>query len=249
MQNRFLFYPDRYDGNILEGELKKEALCAWPSREDYRGILASGGSHPINGTVLVFHGNAGSALDRTFYIEPLQKLGYRVILLEYPGYGPRSGKPSEKTLIADGVQSVELAGEQFPEPLYILGESLGCGVAAGVIRHQTVPYKIRGAILVTPWDSLISVARSLYWFLPVKYLVKDRYDSVDYLQKIEMPYALVVAENDELIPAKSSQRLYDSLNGPKKLWLIPNAGHNTWFDQTNSAWWRDVMNHLVTPPR
>lgn len=243
MQNRFLFYPDRYDGNILEGELKKEAFCAWPSREDYRGIIPPDFDSTVKGTVLVFHGNAGSALDRTFYIEPLRSLGYRVILLEYPGYGPRGGTLSEKTLIADGVHSVELAAEQFSGPLYILGESLGCGVAAGVI-HQAAS-KIQGAILITPWDNLTSVAQSLYWFLPVKYLVKDKYDSVGYLQNFHGPYALVVAEHDELIPAKSSQRLYESLRGTKKLWLIPNAGHNTWIDRTHSAWWREMMDFLV----
>jgi hypothetical protein len=69
------------------------------------------------GTELGFHGNTGSALHRTYYIDALQSLGYRVIIAEYPGYGVHSGTPSEAALIKDGIVTAKMAWHEFKEPL------------------------------------------------------------------------------------------------------------------------------------
>ena len=50
------------------------------------------------GTAIVFHGNAGHAGHRAYYARALTPLGLRVILAEYPGYGPRAGQPGEQAL-------------------------------------------------------------------------------------------------------------------------------------------------------
>jgi hypothetical protein len=83
------------------------------------------------GTDLGFHGNTGSALHRTYYIDALQSLGYRVIIAEYPCYGVHSGTPSEAALIKDGIVTAKMAWHEFKEPLFLCGESLGSGVVAG----------------------------------------------------------------------------------------------------------------------
>ena len=95
--------------------------------ESYRDFVSPLEPQKARGTIIVFHGNAGSALDRSYYVHALGRLGYRVILAEYPGYGSRSGKPGENQFTADAVETVGRAAKQFGHPLFLLGESLGCG--------------------------------------------------------------------------------------------------------------------------
>ena len=93
-----------------------------------------------------------------------------MILAEYPGYGGRRGQISENSMITDAVSVVQRVHEQYKGPIYLLGESLGCGVAAGAAAAAPVP--LNGLILITPWDTLPDLAQSLYWYLPARYLVQ-----------------------------------------------------------------------------
>ena len=143
--------------------------------EDYQGVISAMDAPAPNGTIVLFHGNGGTAVDRGFYLKPFMALGFRVILAEYPKYGGRPGKVGEKPFVAAGLETVRLAYEQYKEPLYLVGESLGCGIVAAVAKQTLVP--IAGIILITPWDTLASVAKSLFPFLPVKLVLTDKYDT------------------------------------------------------------------------
>ena len=208
MQNKFLYFPNSEVPS--ERMLASENMKLWQATGgDYRGLTAATDASVPNGTIVLFHGNGGTAFDRGFYLEPLMKLGFRVILAEYPKYGGRPGKVGEKPFVADGLETVKLAYEQYGEPLYLLGESLGCGVAAAIANQTSVP--IAGIILITPWDSLASVAKSLFPFLPVKMLLTDKYDSVENLKSFEKNISVVGAERDEILPIKHAHNLYASL--------------------------------------
>ncbi len=87
----------------------------------------------------MFHGNGGAAADRGFYVDALGARRYRVILAEYPRYGGRKGELGERAFVVDGIETIRLAFEEYGSPLYILGESLGCGVAAG--RDEIIPIR------------------------------------------------------------------------------------------------------------
>jgi hypothetical protein len=241
-QNHLIYQPQRYCSDELKTESKPLGLTLWPSSESYRGLLAEPLGE-ITGTAVVAHGNAGSALDRVYYVEPLLAFGYRVILLEYPGYGCREGKPAEADIVSDVRESIRLVREHYQTPILLIGESLGSGVAAeSVVGLED---QIQGVILFTPWDDLPSVAQSVYWFLPARYLAREHYNSVQNLKDYANPIALIVAELDELIPRKCSQRLFDSLQGEKRLWVIGGASHNTWPEAVDSAWWREVVNYVT----
>ena len=148
MQNKFLYFPS--SARPSAKMLAAANLTLWkPAAADYRGLVAASDLTALSGTIVIFHGNGGTALDRGFYLKPLMDLGYRVILAEYPRYGGRPGKVGEKPFVADALETVRLAYEQYGEPLYILGESLGCGVAAAVAKQSAVP--VAGIILITPW--------------------------------------------------------------------------------------------------
>jgi alpha-beta hydrolase superfamily lysophospholipase len=236
MQRQLLYYP----GPPLppEQSLQAAGLALWPDA-DYRGIGPAAGADYPNGTVVVFHGNAGTAADRAFYTRALGSLGYRVLLAEYPGYGGRPGRPGEDRFVADAKQTVALAAEQYGSPIFLLGESLGAGVASAVAADSTIA--IDGLILITPWDNLPSLAQSIYWFFPTRWLVLDQYDNVQNLRTYAGPVAVVLAERDEVVPIRHGQRLFESVQSPKRLWVLQGAGHNSWPTQTSASWWRDVM--------
>jgi pimeloyl-ACP methyl ester carboxylesterase len=226
MQNKFLYFPEPQWPATQA--LEYENMKLWQATDkDYQGLIAAHEAPAPNGTIVLFHGNGGTALDRGFYFEPLMKLGFRVVLAEYPKYGGRPGKVGEKPFVATGMETVRLAYEQYGDPLYLVGESLGCGVAAAIAKQTSVP--IAGIILITPWDTLASVAKSLFPFLPVQLVLTDKYDSIKNLQAFKNKISVIGAERDEVLPIKHAVNLYNALpEGLKRMWIIKGAGHNDW---------------------
>ena len=97
LQDFFIYHPERTDPDIIEQAARNRDLRIWPDTVDtYRGFVSLGKTQKARGTILVFHGNAGNALDRSYYATALNRLDYRVVLAEYPGYGSRPGKTSEQ---------------------------------------------------------------------------------------------------------------------------------------------------------
>lgn len=238
LQRTMLYFP----GKKLPSEewAQMSGLSFWPvPDENYRGFVGVDLSSEPKGTIIVFHGNAGMAADRSYYVRALTPLGYRVLLSEYPGYGGRSGSPSEEKFVADARETVELAYQEFGSPIFLWGESLGCGVASALAAESPIP--IAGVILVTPWDSLPRLAQSIYWFFPSRWFVLDKYDNVSNLQSYDGRVAVALAEKDEVIPFRHGRRLYESLDSPKKLWIFEDAGHNSWPVHPEASWWKEVM--------
>lgn len=241
LQRRMLYFPDTNPPS--SGQLAAAGLTLWPAAGDYRGVIGTQPQPHDRGTVLVFHGNAGAAWQRSYYVDALHPLGYRVILAEYPGYGGRPGAPSEAVLVADAQETLRRAYAEYGAPIYLWGESLGSGVTSAVAAAPAAP--VAGLVLLTPWDSLPDLAQGLYPFLPVRWLLLDRYDSVHNLTGVSMPVAVVIAGRDEIIPPARAERLYDGLSAPKERWVLPDAGHNSWPIAPDLAWWREVMAFLA----
>jgi len=143
--------------------------------------------------MLVFHGNAGYALHRNYFVTGLQGLGdqWEVFLFEYPGYGAREGQPSEARLKAAAVQALELLLATNSRPLFITGESLGSGIATHLAA--AFPDQVAGLLLVTPFSSLTDVAAHHFPYLPVRSLLSERYDSVEALSHYGGPVAFLLA--------------------------------------------------------
>jgi fermentation-respiration switch protein FrsA (DUF1100 family) len=237
-QNHLLYFPQRASVT----EMTSAGLSPWPTAPEFRGLLAEP-AVPARATAIIFHGNAGHAGHRQFYADVLTRLGVRVILAEYPAYGARAGELGEPSLVADAEQTIALAHARYPGPLLIIGESLGAGVAAAAsVRHRQA---ISGLLLFTPWDRLEQVASFHYPLLPVKWLLRDRYDSVSHLASFGRPVLIAVAGDDRIVPARFGQALYESLAPPKRLSVIAGADHNDWFDQLDDAWWRQALDFLT----
>ena len=141
---------------------------------------------------------------------------------------------------------MRLASEEFGGPLFLLGESLGCGVAAAATKGTMV--RIDGIVLITPWETLASIAREKFPFLPVRLLMTDKYDNIANLGSFNGRIAVVGAERDEVIPLAHARNLYESLPGStRRMWIMQGAGHNDWPNHVNSMWWKVIMDFLWNP--
>ncbi|MCP4453947.1 MAG: alpha/beta fold hydrolase, partial [Planctomycetes bacterium] len=226
----------------------ENSLTLWPAQDgQYLGALSETPLDPPLGTVLFFHGNAGSALTRTYFANTLNAVGYRVVLVEYPGYGARAGSLGEASMVTSGCQAVQQAQTQFGDPLFVVAESLGCGVACAVARDTRDA--IRGLLLITPWDTLPNLAQQRYPLFPIRKLCKDRYHSIDNLRQVECPVGLLIAGEDDVIPPERAENLAKQLTRPAHVWTFPQAGHNDWFSFVDTHWWQQAMNILNPEPQ
>jgi len=223
-QDRMIFFPSRHD----EGEF--DALARLAGFEPW---MDQNGEHlgwkktrpDAQRIILACHGNGGSAVDR-FELGPLLSTGpkFDLYLLEYPGYGARRGKPSEQSLVDAAVSAVDTITATQSQPLWLLGESLGTGVASATAAKR--PDAIDGLILLTPFDSLVGAAQNLYPWLPVGAMLRHRFDSIRNLSGFRGPVAIAIAGQDTTTPPDLGRRLAERIAAPSRIWLAPNAGHN-----------------------
>jgi hypothetical protein len=173
-------------------------------------------------TLVIFHGNAGHRGHRLDWIEALHSLGYGVFALDYRGYGGSEGSPTEEGLYRDAEAALRWLGEQGIRDLVYFGESLGCGVAVEMAKRQP-PVAL---ILQSGFSSALDVARKAYPYLPVRLLMKDRFDSKQKMATILCPVLFIHGERDSVIPLKLGRVLYEAANEPKTWFPIAGADHN-----------------------
>lgn len=181
---------------------------------------------PVRGTVIVFHGNADRALNRAAYATVLGRLGYRVVLAEYPGYASFPGVPSEASLADADDALLDTVHARFGGPIVLVGESLGAGAAARVVQDRGA--LVQGVVLITPWDNLLSVAQQHYPWAPVAAFLHERYDNVRALRRFKGFVTVVGAHDDVVIPATHAQTLFATAPTAAKRFLEVPGGHTTW---------------------
>jgi hypothetical protein len=232
-----IYHPTRYPLGTFDAVAARDSLNPWLNEAGQRVGWHSPAS-PTAPQILVVHGNAGSALHRIDFARQLQRVQpLNVYILEYPGYGERPGTPSQQNLLRAGTEAVQLLTNSGP--VYIIGESLGTGVAAYLA--SSFPESVAGLLLFCPYNNLTDVAKyHTSSLVPVNLLLRDRFPSDQWLQNYRGPVAVLVAKEDRIVPARFGRRLYDGYNGPKKLWEIPGAGHDDVFIRPQN-WWGEVF--------
>ena len=154
---------------------------------------------------------------------------YAIYLLHYPGYGGSSGSPSEQAIIADALALFDHVYADHKN-IVVVGRSLGSGVAVRLASLRPV----ERLVLVTPYDSLGDVAARNYPFLPARWLLRDKFESWRYAPQVTAPTRIIVAEQDEVIPRTSTDRLRTRFqNGIVSYVVVPGVGHNTISDSAD----------------
>ncbi|HEU4382959.1 MAG TPA: alpha/beta hydrolase [Anaeromyxobacteraceae bacterium] len=243
-QRRLLYFPTRQEPARAEREARRLGLEPWTEAGRFLGWRAPAPGAAPRARVLVLHGNAGSALDRVYVRDVLQAPGQpplEVILLEYPGYGPRPGAPGEGALVEAALEAVRLA-RRDGTPLLLWGESLGSAAAA--LAAAAAPGSVDGLALVTPLRSVPAVAARHYPFLP-SWLVRDAFRADLFLPRHPGPAAFLVAGKDEVVFPDLSRSLFDAFPGRKQLWLEEGAGHNTLDYRPGLPRWREMVAFLL----
>ncbi|MDD5033522.1 MAG: alpha/beta fold hydrolase [Methylococcaceae bacterium] len=245
-QRQFIYFPAQQDLAQAEREAQRSGLEPWLIDGRFVGWRAPPGTSQASASLLVFHGNAGAASQRHHFRDLFQKIAldpeFDVYLLEYPGYGPRPGSPSEQTLLQAADEAIERLHRQGP--LFLVGESLGSAVAALAGARRTD--EVQGMLLITPFTNLFAVARHYYPLLPNGFL-RDGYRADQALEHFPGPVAFLIAGHDTVIPPALGQKLFDGFSGRKSLWIDQDADHNSLDYDPSHPRWREIVRFLLKP--
>jgi len=222
-QRSFLYFPqprfNSADSTVLRLPVGAETT------------VVSAHLQPGPDALLYFGGNAEDVSQSTPDIAAASP-GKAIYLLHYPGYGGSSGKPSQQAIFAVALAVFDRLHAEHPN-IVVVGRSLGSGVAVWIASQRPVAR----LVLVTPYDSLTDAAAELYPYLPVRWLMRDKYDSWRYAGQVTAPTRILVAGDDEVIPRSSSERLRTRFRENLVSYaVLPGAGHNT--IQDSPDYWR-----------
>ena len=186
--------------------------------------------------IVYFHGNAGHIGYRGLKIRPYLDAGYGVLLPSWRGYSGNAGVPSEEGLYADGRAALAFLVEQgiASEHWVLYGESIGSGVAVELARAQAQKESPVGAVVLeSPFTSLEDMAAFHYPWVPMRWLMRDHYDSLSKIAAIGAPLLILHGERDRIVPPSFVSRLAEAADKslePSKIHVIAGAGHNDLYD-------------------
>ena len=241
-QDRLLFFPQPLSEEQRAGLLRRHAHVREMRLEaDGQPIQAWYVPGTADAPLVLYFG--GNAEDVSWMIgqAAAHAPGIAWLLVSYRGYGGSGGSPSAQNISADALRWYDHAAAVLkPSRISVFGRSLGSGAAVHVAAQRPVA----SVVLVTPFDSLAEVARHHYPFLPVGWMLRHRFDSVDLAPRISAPLLCIAAARDVVIPPAHARRLYEAWGGPKRLLELEGAGHN----DTDGApdFWRSIRAALTS---
>ncbi len=224
-----------YSGLCLLLYLKQRTLLYYPTPETRtdaaeRVRIESGGetlnvwrTSPGKPRAILYFGGNGENVALRVPVLGEMFPDHTAYFIHYRGYGGSTGSPSEDGLFLDAVNVYDDVRTRHGS-IAVIGRSLGSGVAVHLASRRAV----EKLVLVTPFDSIERVAQDAMRFLPVKLLLKDKYRSVDLAPAIEVPTLVLVAEDDEVIPRRSTDRLIAAFDASRvTISIVPATSHNT----------------------
>lgn len=179
---------------------------------------------------LFLHGNGstiGDEVKRPFWFH---KLGFSTLMIDYRGYGRSKGKfPTESSVYEDVEAALNYLTQVRkipPEKIFVYGHSLGGAI--GIDLAQRHP-EIAGLVVEGSFTSMRSMVNHLYnhfLIFPVDLLLNQRFDSLSKVRSLQIPLLFIHGSGDRLVPAQMSEMLFEAATEPKRLLLIPEAGHH-----------------------
>ena len=198
-------------------------------------------ARPGKPTVLFFHGNGGEISGRHERFAYLQSQGLGAMFVSYRGYGASTGSISEQGLITDALTAYDVlrAKGVAADEIMLLGESLGTGVAI----QLAVQKPVAAVALEAPYTATVDIAADIYWWLPVRLLMKDQFRSRDYIGRVKVPLLIQHGDADRVVPFAQGRGLFAMANEPKQMVVIPGGTHDIILD--HDVWAREVAFFLA----
>ncbi len=193
-------------------------------------------------TWLWFHGNGGNISDRVDEVALFHdRLGVNQFIFDYRGYGKSEGRPTEQGTYRDARAALEYLRarpEVAADRIVYFGRSLGSAIAVELASSQP-PLAM---VLVSPIASVSDMARlTIPSFLPVRWpvqwLVRNRYDSLASIGRIDRPLLILHGDQDETVPVSQGRKLFEAANSPKQFRLVAGAGHNDTYYRGGTSYW------------
>ena len=190
-------------------------------------------------TLVVFHGNAGHLSNRIYKLNELYKLDINILLISWRGFSGNNGSPTEQNLYRDAEAAIKWLKDQKVRnnQIILYGESLGSGVAVEIGKRN----KYNSIILESPFTSIENSAKIYYPYLPVRLLLKDRYDSISKIKMIDYPVLIMHGKKDDVVPFSMGKELYEKANSPKHSYFTSDDDHMMEF---NSKLLNEIRNFI-----
>ena len=223
VQRSLMYHPDRQRTPPAEAGLPQAEELVLDTADGEKVVVWHIPPKADRPVVIYVPGNAGGLNLRADRVRALTADGTGLLALSYRGYGGSTGSPTETGLIADAHAVYAFAASRYPtERIVPWGESLGGGVAVALASTQ----KVGRLMLEAPFTSAIDVGARVYWFLPVRLLMKDPFRSDLRIARISVPVLIVHGTRDNVVPFAFGERLFALANEPKRFVRIEGGGHS-----------------------
>ncbi len=227
LERRHTYLPGRYPHGVWEP--RRYGLPAedvWFFASDGEELHGWWIPHDqARGTLLYCHGNSGSLGEQVQVLAQLRRLRVNVFAFDYRGYGRSHGQPSEAGVLRDARAAYDhVVGPlaQAPETVVLLGHSLGGAIAIDCAVRRPVA----GLIVQSSFIDTKQMARELYPQIPMHWIARRQFRSIEKVARLEMPKLFVHGDQDGTIPVTHGRRLFRAAAEPKELFIVPRAGHN-----------------------
>ena len=223
LQRRLIYMPDQRRATPADFALKGVEVVSI-NAPDGAMLVAWYNPAPTGGqTLLYFHGNRGYVHLRAERMADLQRRGFGVLMLSYRGFGGSTGAPSEVANVADGRLAYDWLRQRgvASGDIVVFGESLGTAVATQVAGAKVSA----GLVLDSPYTSMTDIAQQRYPWLPVRYLLWDRYETIRHIKRVTVPVLIIHGETDDLVPCDMGRAVHRAVLSHSQLHVFQGAGH------------------------
>ena len=220
-ENNYLDDPINFTYNEFFIEVDKSVkIKSWLIKKDLKKYK----------TILFLHGNAGNLFNRSYKLNRLNELNLNVLIISWRSFSGNPGKPNETNLYGDAKKAVKWLNDKGVETenIILYGESLGTGVAVEIGQTN----KFNSIILESPYTSMVKAAKIYYPYLPVKFLLKDKYESEKKIKNIKTPILIMHGKKDNIVPFYMGKKLFEIANKPKKFLQIEEDDHMLSFNDS-----------------
>lgn len=232
-QRKLMYFPDRARVAPASVGLANVEERVLKTPDGAQVIAWYGKAQPGQPTLLYFHGNGGSLSIRAERIRRFMAEGWGVYMMTYRGYGGSTGSPTEVHNVADARLAYGALVHEgvAPKSIIAYGESLGTNIAVRIAAER----EVGAVILDAPYTSIVDVAAGAYPFVPVRFILTDRYETARYIASVKVPLLILHGARDGVVPVAMGKELHRLANEPKRIEVFPQGGHSNLYVDGNNA--------------